>query len=101
MGKLKARLGDSQVSEYQNIQIQRTGPVAIAGGAVAAKLQFDLEQAFEQGMGIKVGLEDDHRIEKLGLIGEAHRLSGIKRRARYDATERFEPRGCRGQRGFG
>ncbi len=101
MGKLKARLADGQISEYQNIQIQRSGSVANAGGAVAAKLMFDAEEAFEQGMRVEAGLKDDHRIEKMRLIGEAHRLGGIERRARYNAPERFEARGRSGQRSFG
>ncbi len=100
MRKLKARLADGQVSKYQNIQIERAGSVANAGGAVPAKLMFDAEQACEQGMRVKDGLKDDDRVEKTRLAGEAHRLGGIKRRARKNVTERFEARGSRGQGGF-
>jgi hypothetical protein len=90
MGKLKARLADRQIPEYQNIQIERARAVPIARGAVAAKLHFDAEQAFEQGTGFKVCLKDDHRIEEMWLIGEPDGLGGIKRRARRDAAERLE-----------
>jgi hypothetical protein len=86
MGELKARLAHFQVFEYKNIQIQRAGSVANAGGAVAPKFLFDAEQAFEQGMWVKVGLKDNHRIEKTRLIGDAHRLGGIERGARGDAA---------------
>ena len=101
MGKLKTRLADLQVPEYQNIQIERTRPVAIACGAVAAKLQFNAEQAFEQGMRVKISLKHDHRVEKMRLIGETDGLGGIQRRARRDASERLEAQTRGGQRGLG
>lgn len=100
MGKLKTRLADCQVSEYQNIQIQRAGSVANAGGTVAAKLLFNAKQALEQGVRVKAGLKDDDRVEKTRLAGEAHRLGGIKRRASYDVPQRLEARGRRSQRSF-
>ena len=101
MGKLKARLADCQISKYQHIQIQRSRSVANAGGPVAAKLMFDAEEAFEQCLRVEAGLKGDDRVQKMRLIGEAHRLGGIERRARYNATERFEARGGSGQRSFG
>jgi hypothetical protein len=78
MGKFKIRFTETQVSHQQDIQVECTGAIRDASGAVPTEFEFDLEQPFEQGVGGEAGLEGDGRVEEAGLIGKAYGRRGVE-----------------------
>jgi hypothetical protein len=97
MRNLQARLADSLVPEYQNIQIQRPGSVADAGGTVAAEFLLDAKEFLEQVTSGEISVQSNDGVEKTGLAGEAYGLRGIEGRAADNATEGFKTVGRRGE----
>jgi len=52
-------------------------------------------------MGVEIGFESDHRVEKSGLVGEAHGLGGIEGGPGGDAAEGLQARRGGGHCRFG
>lgn len=97
MGNLEAGLADDPVAEQQDVQVQCTWAVLNAGGAVAAKILFNAEQATEERAGLKVGFQGNDGVDETRLRGVAHRFRAVERRTADHATEGREPVGRCGQ----
>ena len=90
MRKLEACFAEAEVAEHEHIQVQCTGAVGDAGGAVAAEVVFDGEKRIEQGARGEFGFKRNHCVEKARLVGVANRPGGVEPRASKDAAQGAE-----------
>ncbi len=90
MRNLQTRLTDALFAEQNNVEVQRTGPVGEAFRPVASKFLFNGEKTFEKRARRQLGFQPDDRIHKTRLVGIAHGLGGVKRRASDEAAERLK-----------
>ena len=88
MGNLEAGLADDPVAKQQDVQVQCTWAVLNAGGAVAAKLLFNAEQAVEERSRFKVGLYGNDGVDETRLCGVAHRFRAVEGRTAEYLTQR-------------
>lgn len=90
MGQLQAGLAEAEVAEEKQIEIEGAGAVGQAARAVAAVPGLDGEQAHEQSARGKAGLQGDDGVDEAGLVRDADRRGGVKRRPGADLPERGE-----------
>ena len=98
MGKFQIRFTEAKVSHEKDIQIERAGSVGHSGGAVTAELEFDVEEAFEQGVRREAGFECNDGVDESRLVGEADGGRGIQGRPVKDAAESRQTRDRLAQR---
>jgi hypothetical protein len=79
MWDLQPRLADLRVAQEQDVQIQRSRPVADALPPVAPKLLFDFQQPFQQLSRLQVRFQLHHRINESRLFGKPHWLGAVER----------------------
>ncbi len=78
MRDFKAGLAEDEIVVEENVEIEGARAVRNTGGAVAAEFTLDEENGAKQFERRQSCFESYDRVEKAGLIGEAHGLGGVE-----------------------
>jgi hypothetical protein len=101
VGDLKAGGGEDEVVKEEDVEVESSGAILEACGAVAAEFVLDGEKGVEQGLRGEIGFEGDNGVDKAGLGSKPDGLGAVEGGSGDDAAEGFEAVGSGGEGGLG
>jgi len=100
VGNFEAGGGQDQVVVEEDVEVEGSGAVLEAGGAVAAEFVFNCQKPVEQGLRREIGFEGNNGVDKARLAGKPDGLGAVEGGSGDNMAQGFEALGGGGEGGL-